>query len=351
MRPGLRSRPWVGLDAGTYSVKIVASHGGVGGARYWCAEAPLMGLRDEIDPKVSPERIAQAIAQCLDQGGASARALKGISLGISGQGVIIKQIALPLLDESEVGPALRFEARKHLPFDPQTMIIDYQILARFPTERKLEVLLAAVGREHAERQLEPLKILGVEPDILDATPLALANAVVQGVELGSEAQVLLDIGKASSHLTVYQRGQPFFARRFDFGGRNITRAVAVDTDVPFEEAEEWKLALGGEKPGFRVDWSSAEMQAVQDCLRRELVEELHRTFAFYRTQAQLGELSRLWVSGGAARLPGLADRLGELLGVPVTLFDPLANAPVAENGGAAGGPQFAQAFGLSLRTA
>jgi type IV pilus assembly protein PilM len=308
----------------------------------------------DTDPEHPPsaETVAKVISECLASAGLSPNSFRGISMGISGPDVIVKQISLPLLDDSEVGPALRFEARKHLPFDPQGMILDFQILGRFPTERKLEILLAAVSHQHAESHIAPLRLLGVDPDILDPTPLALTNAVVQRAELDPEAHVLLDIGNASSHLTLYQRAEPFFSRRLEFGGRNLTRAIAEGTRVPFEEAEEWKLAAGADEPGLRVDWDSEEMQAVSDCLRHQLVDELRRSFAFYRTQGHLPDPLKLWLSGGSARLPGLPARLGEMLGSPVLLFDPL----VGENGSSRGtqtasGPQFAQAYGLSLRTA
>src|SRR5262249_6919423 len=134
------------------------------------------------------------------------------------------------------------------------------------------------------------------------------------------------------------------ARRFDFGGQNVSRAIAADSKIPFAEAEEWKLAVGGDQPGLRVNWEAPEMQAIQESLRRDLVDELLRSFAFYRTQAHLPSIPRLWISGGTARLPGLSNRLGEMLNVPVLLFDPLNG-----DSGQGGGLQFAQAFGLSLR--
>lgn len=336
------SRPWVGLDLGTYSVKVVAAHGSVGGPRYRAAELP---LADSLEQGQSPpaESVAHVISGAFEALGLSPRSARGVSIGVSGPAVIVKQISLPLLDESEVGPALRFEARKHLPFDPQTMVIDFQILGRYPSERRVDILLAAVAREHLDRQLQPLGMLGIEPEIVDATPLALANAVGKDPDLADDASVLLDLGNHSSHLTIYQRGQPFFARRFDFGGHHLTRAIAVEGRIPLSEAEEWKLAVGSDQPGLRIDWEAPEFQVIHESLRRELVDEVLRSFAFYRTQAHLPTLPRLWLSGGSARLPGLAQRLGEMLNVPVLLFDPL-------NGTAgAGGPQFAQAYGLTLR--
>ncbi|MBI3538987.1 MAG: pilus assembly protein PilM, partial [Candidatus Eisenbacteria bacterium] len=249
MRAGLRSRPWAGLDVGSFSVKLLAAQPGVGAPRYWTAEAMLPAADSDPERPPSAETVARMISDCLGAAGFTARSFRGISMGISGPDVIVKQISLPLLDDSEVGPALRFEARKHLPFDPVGMIIDFQIIGRYPTERKLDVLLAAVSQDHAEKHMEPLRMLGVDPDILDPTPLALSNAVVSRADVGTDARVLLDIGNASSHLTLFQRGEPFFTRRLDFGGRRLTRAIAEGTRVPFEEAEEWKLAAGADEPG------------------------------------------------------------------------------------------------------
>ena len=353
MRASIRSRPWAGLDVGSYSVKLLTMQPNVGGMRYWLAEEPLPrpdGVPDRIHAK---EVVAQAIAECMHRAGLTPRSFRGITMGISGTDVIIKQISLPLLADEEVASALRFEARKHLPFDPQGMVIDYQVIGRYPSEKRLDVLLAAVSLEHVERELAPLRMIGVEADILDATPLALTNALVNDAPNQPEAFLMLDIGHTSSHFTLYQRGEPFFTRRLDFGGKTLTQAIAKEVRVPFEEAEEWKLAAGSDEPGFRVDWDSPEMSAILHCLEGNLVEELRRSLAFYRTLGNLPDSFRLWISGGSARLPGLAAHLSDLLSLPVILFNPLESLPGQPRGGhrPVVGPQFAQAFGLALRTA
>lgn len=350
MRAGIRSRPWVGLDVGSFSVKLLASRPGVGVPHHWIAERPLPASAANGQ---APEVVARVVADCLAAAGLSPRGLRGVSLAVSGADVIVKQITLPLLTDDEVAPALRFESRKHLPFDPEAMVLDFQIVGRYLSDKKLEVLLAAVPQARLERALAPLALLGMEADIVDAAPLALTNALSYKSEGDREAKLLLDIGHEASHLTLYQRGQPYFSRRIEFGGLTLTRAISEGTRVPLEEAEEWKLAAGSDTPGFRVDWDSPEMQAMLDVLRHDLVDELRRSFAFYRTLGTLSDPLRLWVSGGSARLPGLAARLSELLGFPALLFDPLE----ALGGGAregewpAAGPQFAQAFGLTLRSA
>jgi type IV pilus assembly protein PilM len=350
MRASLVSRPWAGLDIGSFSVKLFALQPGMGRVRVLAAEVPYAGAAAN-DAEASPETVTRAIGACAERAGLSLRSLRGVTVGISGADVIIKQIQLPLMDESEVGAALRFEARKHLPFDPQAMVIDFQVLGRHPSEHRLEVLLAAVSRDHLERHLAPLARLDLQADIVDAAPLALTNAVAHAGSGDRGAHFLLDIGHVASHLTLYQRGEPYFSRRLEFGGRHVTRAIATQVQAPFEEAERWKLAAGSSDPGLRVDWTGRELRAVHEVLERDLVDEVRRSLAFYRTLGHLPDPLRLLISGGTARLPGIAERLGSLFEFPVSVLNPFDELGGAARARVEGGPQFTQAVGLALRNA
>src|SRR6186997_1783716 len=111
MKSGIRTRPWVGVDVGNYSVKVVA----ILGDRHWMAETPVAVAPHERETAEGREAIARAIDACLNRAGLSPRAVRGVTMGVGGSDVILKQISLPYMDEAEVGPALRFEARNHLP--------------------------------------------------------------------------------------------------------------------------------------------------------------------------------------------------------------------------------------------
>ena len=345
MRLGMGSGPWAGLDIGTYSVKLVALQ--PGGSRHRYAEAVLPRSLAGDEPP-APAILAGLIDDCMSKIDHSARSFRGISLGVSGPDVIVKQISLPLMDESEIGGALRYEARKHLPFDVDSLVLDHQLLGRNTSERRLDVLLATVSQARLDRALAPLRELGVEAGIVDAAPLALANALVQATVKDtaddSHVRLLLDVGHRDTWLSLQHQGHPLFTRRLDWGGSRLTDAVADKLGCTPERAEAWKLDGGASlaQPGPEAAAARAEVEA--------LGEELRRSFAFYRTIAELPDTFAVRLSGGTARLAGLAEHLGDVAGVPVTTFSPLD----AHERGAriqAGGPQFAQAYGLAWRAA
>ena len=349
MRSGLRIRPWAGIDVGDWSIKLVAAMG----SRHRTAETRVTVPAQERDTPSGHERVAKLIAECMEQTGLGPRGFGGITMGIAGPDVILKQITLPYMDEDEIGPALQFEARKHLPFDPQGMVIDYQLVGRSITERRLDVLLAAVTQERLDRHMAPLRLLGLDADIVDAVPLAVTNALLQGMAVWPGTLMLLDLGHTASHLILYHRTEPYFARRIEFGGKSITQAVARGMKIAFEDAEAWILSLDGGRADTRIDWNLPEMKLVLEVLRLDLLEDIKRSVAFYRTIGKLNEPFSLWISGGAARLPGLAERLAELLEVQVRVFTPLASpdGKSEADGLPAYAPQLAQAFGLALRAA
>jgi type IV pilus assembly protein PilM len=338
---GVGSRPWAGLDLGTHSVKLVSLPPGANRGRH--AEVSLPGaLMSDEAPSAST--LAGLIAECMHKLGTTPRSFQGITIGVSGPDVIVKQIALPWMDDSEVAGALRFEARKHLPFDPQTLVLDHQVLSRNSSEKKLEVLLACVSHQRLERTLAPLRELGVEAAIVDAAPLALSNALTQtlprDVAGDADAHVLVDLGHRGSWLTLRPKGLPFFARQLDWGGQALLRSMAAELPGGIEEAAAWLHA-----PEASLSQDHPAARAGREAVLR-LADDVRRSLAFYGTQASLPEDLLVHVSGGCVRLPGLVEQFEAGLGKRTRRFGALeVGARQSQRE-----PQFTQALGLAMRS-
>lgn len=333
----MRNRPWAGLDIGAHSVKLMALSPGA--SRGHLAEVPLPRplAGDEAPPSAA---IAALIGLALERLGHTPRSVAGFSVGVSGPDVIVKQVSLPLMDEAEIPGALRFEARKLLPFDPQTLVLDHQVITRHAGEKRLDVLFATVSQPRLDRALAPLRELGVEAAIVDAAPLALSNALWSTLPRdAAEAHVSLDLGHRGAWLVYRHRQSPFFARRLDWGGQALLQALTNAHGGDVEAAERWLAA-----PETSAGEASAAGVVVRDAIAR-LVEEVRLSLAFYSTTASLPDKVILHVSGGVARLPGLVDLLGHQLGTPARLFGPLS----ADTRATHPAPSFALAMGLALR--
>jgi type IV pilus assembly protein PilM len=134
-----------------------------------------------------------------------------------------------------------------------------------------------------------------------------------------------------TNIVVHQNGVPRFVRVLLMGGDNVTEALAERMGVPFEEAAGIKHqgSLGtvpgvatSEHPADRVIESSGHM----------FVEEVRGSLDYYLAQPGSVPLRRIVVSGGGARLGGLAQRLALATRLPVDPASPLSSLKVGKTG-------------------
>ena len=120
----------------------------------------------------------------------------------------------------------------------------------------------------------------------------------------------------------------------EWGGYALDVGIARALDLTPVEAEEIKYALSlaasGEAPeGLSEERAALAREAVQRQLQtfaRELVSSLQ----FYQSQPGSLPIGELVLTGGTAQLPGLASELGQLIGVPVRIGDPLGRVKVSK---------------------
>ena len=256
----------------------------------------------------------------LRQAGLSPRSFRRLTLALSGPDVIVKQLALPLMDDAEVAGCAAVQARKA----PAVRSRDdacsiYQILGRYPTSASSTCCCrraAGAARPHARAA----QAAGHRADIVDAAPLAKELLAKTG-RSATRARVMRRLRPRGLVAHAAQRGARHFAapaRRF--GGISVTElSRRRDTCAPFEETEEWKWkARAPTRQHARSTPTPRGMQAVQSCMRT-LGDELRRSFTFYRTMAPLPD-SFSAVRQAPRACPGVAGWLAEALDVPVLVY-------------------------------
>jgi type IV pilus assembly protein PilM len=265
---------------------------------------------------------------------------KNVQLGLSSSRVGVRTFDISgIEDESRFDNAVRFKAHEVLPVAAHESVLDYRVVEERYTESgeiSRRVLLVVAPRDQVEPYIEACRIAGLRLAGVDLEAFGLLRAFVPplGTRSRSEdsATVVVAIGHEASTLLVAGGGVCEFTRVFDWGGGALQAAIAEELEVPLMEAATILTHLSLSGPGRHLDSLDADtrgraLEAVRGRLTpfaRELVSSLQ----FYQTQPESLGIREILITGGTSHLEGLADALHQMIGVSVSVGDPLARVAV-----------------------
>jgi type IV pilus assembly protein PilM len=325
----------VGLDIGTSAVRAAELSLGKNGAkleRFGQVALPPGAVRDgEV---VDVATVAGAIKHLWST---TKFSTKKVVLGVANQKVVVRQVDLPWLPESELRQSLAFQVQDFVPMPIEQAILDFHPVEEFTADgrRMLRVLLVAASRDMVLGALEAVRKSGLSASQVDLTPFAVLRSVawdgVSVVPTHGEAEALVDIGSRVTNIVIHQNGVPRFVRVLLMGGDDVTEAVAERMGVPFDQAEGVKQQTPlGPTPG--IPSSDHPAARVIETSGHAFVEEIRGSLDYYLAQPASVPLRRVVVSGGGARLGGLVQRLALSTRLPVEPASPLSSLTVGKTG-------------------
>jgi len=340
----------VGLDIGSSAVKAIElkpAGKGYKVAAYASEPIPPDSIVDGAI--IDGAAVVDAIRRAFDTRGIKT---KDVAASLSGNAVIVKKIALPSMTDAELSESIQWEAEQYIPFDIQDVNLDYQILNRADVGGKstMEVLLVAAKKEKIADYTGVIGQAGRVAVVIDVDAFALQNAYEAnyGIEAGAVV-VLLNIGASATNINILDGDQSVFTRDLSIGGNAYTEALQKELNLPFEQADQLKRGVAVD--GVSFDDARPVLRAVTE----NAILEVQKTFDFYRASAASDRISRIVVSGGAARAEGFIEMLGERFQAPVETFDPFKrvafDAARFKLDAADVAPTAAVAVGLALRRA
>jgi type IV pilus assembly protein PilM len=100
-----------------------------------------------------------------------------VIIGLSGHNSLYRLLTLPDLPEAVVAEAVRHEARRVIPVPLDEVYLSYQLVPA--PEKERHVFLAAFPRNLVDALIRTLKQAGIEPYIMDLSPLALCRTLFE----------------------------------------------------------------------------------------------------------------------------------------------------------------------------
>ncbi len=270
----------VGIDVGTYQVRVVVAREGVAerggtpkviGSGY----AESKGMRHGYITNIADvtRAVRQAVLQAEETSGVKVRsaflAIGGIGLDeLRARGEIVVaradaevtdldvERALALCQESIKG---RLMNRRILHTVPVSYAIDgVEVLGR-PQGMKgsklsVETLFVTCLEQHVADLIEAVE--GAEVSVADSMASPLAGSIVTVTNAEKRAGcVLANIGSETVSIVVFENGAPISLKVFKIGSMDITKDIALGLRISLDEAEQLKLGalIGSSYPKKRFE--------------------------------------------------------------------------------------------------
>ncbi|MFZ5876282.1 MAG: type IV pilus assembly protein PilM [Nitrospirota bacterium] len=345
-----RAQSVIGLDIGSNTIKLLQLKSTKKG---YVVEK--FGIKT-IDPELIVDgavmdagRVVDMLKDLLREQGVKA---KDVVISVSGHSVIVKKISVPPMTEEELSESIKWEAEQYIPFDVNDVNLDFHILPASDVpdgKDTMTVVLAAVKKDRLSEYTGLVTEAGLNPVVVDVDAFTLENVYGAAYgSTGSEVVALVNIGASVMNIHIVKGGNFWFTRDISTGGNRYTETIQRDLNLSYDAAERAKRgeAVEGVNPTALAD--------VISTMNGELAAEIGRSFDYFRSTSTQETIDRVLLSGGTAKLPGLAPFLSERLGVPVELLDPFRQIrvnpkTVSPDLIAEVGPQATVVVGLAIR--
>jgi type IV pilus assembly protein PilM len=315
-----RKKTTIGLDIGSGLIKVaVIDHGRGEPELSKVAIAPLLAdalVEGEI---MDPGVVAEAVRTAMEAAGVKS---KSVVTAVGGRDVIIKKIQIDRVKEQQARELIRWEAEQHVPFDMESVELDFQILDPDAEGVEMSVLLVAAKRDLVEGKLNILNDAGVAPSTVDVDAFALHNALeVNYPGAMSGVVCLVNIGHEITNINILDDGVPLLTRDITLGTRRLREDLPRERGLSAEEAD--ALLQGYDR--------SPHLDAIIATRGEEIAVAVERAAAFLATSSRSSsKLKAAFTCGGGARVPGLTEALANRLHIPVEQANPLQRLRVRD---------------------
>ncbi|MFH2138291.1 MAG: pilus assembly protein PilM [Candidatus Omnitrophota bacterium] len=236
--------------------------------------------------------------------------------------VLLRYFQMPRISAEEMEEAVRFEARKYIPFRLEEAVTGFYILKDDHEKRKVGILSLVTKEESIKHHLTILNKVSISPIAVETASFALIRLLEYSQEIEKEkSNVVIYLYAHRVNIVILKNGVPYFVR-----------------DISLGRKEEWiddataELLVG----------EGGEMGDTQMAVLNNLLSELRISFEYYKKELGKDEINKVILCGDTDDFDdldeikaagqekpdadcALAVYLQTKLDLPVVTIDPLKN--------------------------
>ncbi|MDZ4830713.1 MAG: type IV pilus assembly protein PilM [Phycisphaerae bacterium] len=266
-------------------------------------------------------------------------------VSIPGNAAFARFAKLPPVEPRKVPDIVKFEAVQQIPFPIDEVEWDYETVQASDSP-EIEVGIFAITKERLGQRLALYQELGINPDIVTLSPLAVFNALTYdlGLRDAKKPIVFLDIGTTATDVVVADEGRCWI-RTFPLGGTHFTEAIAESFKLTYGKADALKQESATSKYAKQI------MQAMKPVFT-DLLSDVQKSLNYYQQLHRGVALDEIVGLGSTFKIPGLRKFLSQQLNIEVKRLDEFARIRVEGREAAdfaANTVNMGTAYGLALQ--
>ncbi len=232
----------------------------------------------------------------------------------------------PTKDKKTLQNSLAFELEDDIPFDLKDVVYDFSILH---TENITStVYSAAVLKSDLAQLISELQLLKLDPDMVTLENWATCQLLKKAMPSAYEGRPIgfVNIGATQTSIFMVVGHDPILAYTCPCGGNDITKSIALNYNLSFDEAEQAKIDgaflvtqthLNSPNPNITEEqkiFSNTIADAISPIIR-----SLKQVLVSYKSQNKMTPRA-IFITGGSSLIPNLPLFLEEELQIPVFQF-------------------------------
>ncbi|MFM9994834.1 MAG: type IV pilus assembly protein PilM [Phycisphaerales bacterium] len=325
-----------GIEVGAGAIKAVKLEAGTGSGGPTLAEFLVIPHKKVLStPDLDQsDALRVAMGELVNQADLTGAT---VAMSVPGHSAFARFAKLPPVEPKKVPDIVKFEAVQQIPFPIDDVEWDYQTFAS-PDSPEVEVGIFAITRERIMERLTMYEEVGITPDFVTLSPVAVYNAIAHDLAFNEQTPgtILLDIGTTSTDLVICEAGRVWI-RTFPIGGHHFTEALVNKFQLGYPKAEKLKKEAESTQHARHV------FQAMRPVFG-DLAQDVQRSIGYYQSLHKDAKLTRLIGLGSTFRLPGLRKFLKQQLQLDVYRLEGFKRLTLE---GARAGELQAQALNLS----
>jgi len=194
-----------------------------------------------IDENKVPDEL-KIVAAIKDELRKAAIDSREANIVLLGNDLIIRTFQMPMLRSDEIASAVKFEAKKYIPFKVEDLIYDYQVFLDKTTRKNL-VLFVGVKKENLNKYIEIFAQLDIKVNVIEYAGFSILRLlqIFKIKEKGVVAVVSIDpVENDEVNFIVLENGFPLFSRdiilskELASGGENPANSAQILEELKVE---------------------------------------------------------------------------------------------------------------------